>query len=236
MAFSGQGAGSGAIGGATAGAVAGGPWGAIAGGVGGALLGGFTGGQQQPTGYSKSDLDQLAGQRLNQISSFSDKLAAAREQYYNTTLPNFQKFAMSRFMPQVESNLAGRGLQVSGGAFAGALGRQASQFQADQSLGQYQDTQQGLRDVLGAQGQLNSAQMGGAYQNFAGPMPPNPAIAGFGNLAGQAAMTYAGNKANQQQNQSFITALGQARQGSVLGQPPVGPVAGYNGQPYNRGY
>lgn len=242
MAFSGQGAGAGAMSGAATGAMVGSvvpgigtALGALGGGLLGAAGGGFGGGNQQPTGYSKSDLEQIAGQRLNQINSFADQLSSARQNYYNTTLPNFQKFAMSRFMPQIESNLAGRGLQVSGGAFAGALGRQATQFQADQSLGQYQDTQQQLRDVLNAQGQLSSAQMGGAYQNFAGPTPPNPAIAGFGNLAGQALMTFAGRQA-QPGLGSLSQGMSQARQGSVLGQIPMGPMAGYQGMPYNRGY
>lgn len=217
--------------------------GTMVGGMIGSSLGGAIGGsfgQNQAPGYSKGDLDYIASQRSQQIGNFANQLAQARQQYYETTLPNFQKYAMSRFMPQIESNLAGRGLQLSGGAFGSALARQSADFQAQQSLGQYQDTRGDLNNVNNSYGQLAGAQLGGSYANMQNPAPNN----NFANLTSQLGQIGAGmygSNQNATQNQAMINGLNQnnnslnsamyqQRNGSV-----VGPMAGGQGMPYNNG-
>lgn len=142
-----------------------GPIGAIAGaglGVASALR------KPQQQGYSKGDLEFMASQRGAQIDQFQNALAASRQKYL-AQLPQFQNYAMSRFMPQLEANMAGRGLQVSGGAFGSELGRQAGDFQAQQMLAAPEMERQDLTTVDQARSGLFGAQMGVGSQNFQAP-------------------------------------------------------------------
>lgn len=177
--------------------------------LGGALGGAF--GSNQAPGYSKGDLDYIASQRSAQIGQFANQLAQARNTYYQTTLPQFQKYAMSRFQPQIEANLAGRGLQLSGGAYGSALARQSADFQAQQSLGNYQDTTNQLGEVNNAYGQLAGAQLGGGYQNMQNPAP-NTNLANFTSQIGQIGAGMYGQQQNANQNNQLIQALMAAQQ------------------------
>lgn len=167
--------------GALGGAVLGGVAGSFVGmpGMGASLgssLGGSLGGAMGSSpnaGFDKNRLNDIFTDRDRQIGAFSNSLAQARQQYYQTTLPNYQKYAMSRFMPQIESNLAGRGLQMSGGAFGSALARQSADFQAQQSLGQYQDTRNDLNSVNNAYAQNYGGLMGATSQNLGAPAQNN---------------------------------------------------------------
>lgn len=177
MATQQQAGGYGALGGAVLGGVAGSFMGnpamgaSLGSSLGGSLGGAF--GSNPNAGFNPSRLNDIFSDRDRQIGNFANQLAQARQQYYQTTLPQFQKFAMSRFMPQIESNLAGRGLQVSGGAFGSALARQAADFQAQQSLGQYQDTRTDLNNVNSAYGQNFNGLLGATSQNIGAPAQNN---------------------------------------------------------------
>lgn len=208
--------------------------GTLVGGMIGSSIGGSIGGmfgQNQAPGYSKGDLDYIASQRSQQIGNFSNQLAQARQQYYETTLPNYQKYAMSRFMPQIESNLAGRGLQLSGGAFGSALARQAGDFQAQQSLGQYQDTRGDINNINNAYGQLAGAQLGGGFQNMQNPAPNN----NMANLTGQLGQIGAGMYGQQQNamgTQNFANALA-SQQGQYIPGSSYSPQGPWRNNAYS---
>lgn len=226
MAFNGQGALAGAGSGAMAGGMMGGPWGALIGAGVGAVGGGFLGGTQGQGGFSKDDINALINRRNEQIGNFTQALATARNTYYNTTLPNFQNYAFSRFTPRIEAQFAGRGLQPSGGAFAGALARQATDFTQQQQLGNYQDTRADLNTINNAYGQNFGSALGAQSANFQGYQPPNPTTNALMGFAGQAGMAYMGNKFNQSRDQNFINMLMKARgnpnQGSVVPEGVMG--------------
>lgn len=228
MALNSKGAAAGGLSGFTAGAMTGNPYAAIGMGATGALAGALSP-DQQPTGYSKGDLDSIAQQRFGEIADFRNQLASVRQRYL-AQLPQFQAHAMSRFMPQLEAQYANRGLQVSGGAFGSALGRKAGDFQAEQMLAAPQMEAQDLTTVANMMGQVRNAQLGGGYSNFAGPTPPNPIYGAAGNFLGQAGMAYMGNQFNQSRDANLINLIRQARQngssGSSLGSGMVVPISG----------
>ena len=221
MAFNSKGALGGGLSGAASGAAIGsavpGVGTAIGAGVGllaGGLAGGFSGDQKAP-GYSKGDLDYIASQRSQQIGRFGEALTAARNQYYQTTLPNFQKYALGRFMPNIEANLAGRGLAFSGGAYASNVGRYSSDLAAGGLEGEYRDRLAALNAVNNAEGSLASSQLQGGYQNFAVPAPNNT-LADALSLAGQIGTSYLGSRANSGRVSPLGTAMGQASSGSII--------------------
>lgn len=180
MAFSGSGAAQGAVGGASAGAAFG-PWGAAIGGVGGGIAGGFLGGPGKKSGYNRSDIERLTNARHQQIQDFSNQLMQARQRYL-TNLNNFQNLAFKRFAPIAESQYAGRGLNVTGGAFQSELAKQAAQAQAEGALQASQMERQDLGNVENAFGGLYSGQMG-----LMGQQPEQVAPNAFSQFAGQAA-------------------------------------------------
>jgi hypothetical protein len=230
---------SGAASGGMAGMALGGPvGGAIGLGLGAAMGAGAFGGSSSGNGYNQTQLDTIIGQRNNQINQFAQALSSARNQYYNVTLPKFQTYAMSRFMPQIEAQYAGRGLQVSGGAFGSALARAAGDFQAQQSLGQYQDTRNDLSAVDQARASMFAPTMGNASNNFQANRPPNPAGAALGSLLGQAGSTAITSGINQSRDTNLINALVEANRktsptGGVVTNNPFG--SSYVGNPINLG-
>ena len=108
--------------GAATGMSMGGPWGAAAGGALG-LASGFLGGDSGP-----SFDEGLWKDRQGQIESFRDRLAGLRTQY-RTSLANLSNNTYNRFMPLAQAQFAGKGLQVSGGAYGAALARKAAELQ-----------------------------------------------------------------------------------------------------------
>ena len=129
MAFNPEGAGSGALSGAALGfQVSGGnPWGAVVGGVAGAGMG-FFGGSKSRTGFSKGDIEGEYARRRKEIDDFIVALSRARARY-GEAVQNFYTGAFNRFMPKAEAQFAGRGLQVSGGAYGSALGKESAAYQ-----------------------------------------------------------------------------------------------------------
>lgn len=143
-----SGAGSGAATGAVMGSIVPGLGTGIGAGV-GALMGGlgsglFGGRPNVPD--TSGALQSMYKTRQNDINAFGQQLAAVRQKYL-AQLPQYQNYAMGRFMPQIEANLAGRGLQVSGGAFGSALARQAGDFTQQQMLAAPQMEAQDLTTV-----------------------------------------------------------------------------------------
>lgn len=221
MAFNNQGA----MGGAGAGAAIGtmfapGIGTAIGAGVGG-LAGGFMNAPQVPD--SSGAIQAMYKTRMNDIDSFSNQLAMARQKYL-TQLPQYQNYAMGRFMPQIEANMAGRGLQVSGGAFGSALARQAGDFTQQQLLAAPETERQDLTTVEN----LRNGAFGSAFS------PTSQAIQ---NQGGQQLNRGLGQWQDAQAglgNLGFAMAQAlQKPQGQVVNTgTQYGPMArGYNGLP-----
>lgn len=148
--------------------------------MGGSMLAGSQ--KQKNTGYSKGDLDYIASVRSREIESFSQQLAQARSRYMSR-LPQFQNFAFNQFMPEAEAAYAGRGLQVSGGAFGSALGKKAAEFQNQGMLDELNMEREDANSVSNAMGQLRAAQLGGGYNNMQGQQGMNPLASGLGQVA-----------------------------------------------------
>lgn len=194
---------NGAAGGAAMGSAAG-PWGALAGGAIGLTAGLLS--KPKQYGYSKGDLEALAGQRATQIDSFSKQLAASRANY----LATMQQLAPTTFNnlygPDKITQMAAMGLNPNGGATQSALARIAMGMQGDIYNTAFNAEQNDLMAVDNAYGQNSAAQMGAATQNFSAPVQ-NPLFGQLGQLGGQAAMGYLNNKYNTQRDQAFINAL-----------------------------
>lgn len=155
-------------------------------------------GAGETSGYSRGDIERLTNQRHQQIQDFAGQLAAARQRY-QTNLNNFQNLAFQRFAPIAEARFAGRGLQVTGGAFQSELAKQAAQAQAEGALQASQMEREDLGNVQNLYGGLASTQIEGAYKN---PFQrqPNP----FLTFAG----TTGGNIANEASRLALLKAFG----------------------------
>lgn len=149
----------------------------------GTTAAGMLAGSRKPknTGYSKGDLDYIAAVRGREIESFSRQLAQARSRYMSK-LPQFQNFAFNQFMPEAEAAYAGRGLQVSGGAFGSALGKKAAEFQNQGMMDELTMEREDAHSISNALGQLRAAQLGGGYNNMQGPGGVDPLAAGLGQV------------------------------------------------------
>lgn len=130
---------------------------------------GLLSGNKKSEGYSKGDLEYLAAQRAREIDSFSRQLAQARARYA-ARIPQLQKEAFNRFTPELEANLAGRGLQVSGGAFASAAARRGTELQADLETQLYGQEREDIGAVESMRSALANAQFGGQYGNISQPV------------------------------------------------------------------
>lgn len=104
------------------------------------------------SGVSTAGMQQSYERRLADINSFAGQLDAARAQYL-TSVGNMYTQAFSQYMPQAEANFAGRGLQVNGGAYASALGRETAGYQAQLTPLAYQQQLQDLNNVQNLKGQ-----------------------------------------------------------------------------------
>jgi len=205
--------------------------------AGGSVAGGLL--NQQKGGFSQDYINNLFNWRLGQINKFQTAMTDARNKFYNVSLPSYQNNVMKQFMPNIESQIAGRGGQVGGGAFSSALAREAMNLENQGQMGQYQDIQSLLTAVAQArQGAAGSA-MGVAGQNF-GYAPPNPMWAELGKLAGTVGGGLMANYFNQQPSQgtpgisSLPGAMAYASQGQysgVNGQGVVNPMS--NNLPYS---
>lgn len=136
--------------------------------------------------------DAFYRQRTGEIDAFARELAAQR-QNYKTKLEQLQSNAFNRFVPDYEAKLAGRGLQVSGGAYASGLGRESAQLQGQleealasreqQDAYKVQDLKSAIYGQWGAadtQAQMARISRGNAQQDAL--------MSGLGNFAGQVAL------------------------------------------------
>jgi len=157
--FSGGGALSGATTGAALGTGYGGPGIGTAIGAGvGLLAGGFLGGGKKQKGFNARDIQNLLDQRARQISEFQVSLAGARQRLLDR-VGAFQQAAFKRFLPEAEAQFAGRGLQVSGGAFGSELARRAASAEENLAL---QAAQLEREDLLAAE-QLRGQAFGAGF-------------------------------------------------------------------------
>lgn len=143
----------GAMAGGSMGAAAG-PWGAGAGAVAGGVMGAVMGGEESPWWD-----DGWFNDRKNQIEEFEKRLATARADY-RTRLQALQANAFNRFSGDLESKLASRGLQVSGGAFGSGAGRRASELQEQLESSIYGAEREDLTNAENMRGNLFSAKVG----------------------------------------------------------------------------
>lgn len=137
---------------------------------------------------------ELIMNRRSEIASFEKTLAAARASYL-TSLGNFYNNSFNRFAPQAEAMYAGRGLQVTGGAFQSALAKQAADYNASLSTTAYEDeredakTVEGLRqNLFGSTFDADARERGMKYQNKNENMK---AIGGFAGQLGMMGVGYA---------------------------------------------
>lgn len=124
-------------------------------------------------------IDVYAARRMGEINDFANTLATVRQRYM-TQLNNFQNYAFQRFMPQAEAQFAGRGLQVSGGAYASELARKSADYQNEGLLTAAQMEREDLGNVESMRQATRNAQMG-----MAGQVAMNPWSDTQGNFMGQ---------------------------------------------------
>jgi len=76
---------------------------------------------------------QQVANRQAEISRFREELAQRRAEFGNR-FSALQDLAFKRFVPQTEAQFAGRGLQVTGGAFQSELAKRVADLQAQQEV------------------------------------------------------------------------------------------------------
>lgn len=111
-------------------------------------------------GVPKGTIDQSQyNSRSADIDKFEKQLSEARGNY-ESSLRNMYSTAFNQYMPNIEAQYAGHGMQVSGGGFASALAK-VSAMNTAQMLPQVYDAQrQDLNTVQGYRNSLFGAQTG----------------------------------------------------------------------------
>ncbi len=110
---------------------------------------------------NQAQKDRLAAlaARQQQIGDFSNSLATARQNFLTQT-NQLQQDAFKRFAPQAEAQFAGRGLDVTGGAFQSALAQKAAEYQNNLIASQADQQRQDLMSVQNLQTGLFPQQLG----------------------------------------------------------------------------
>lgn len=163
---------------------------AVAGGLGLGVAGLLR--KNKTQGYSKGDLDYIAAVRAREIDNFSNQLTGLRTRY-SAALANFGNYTFNRFVPQAEASFAGRGLNVTGGAFQSALARKAADIQQSEGLEMYNRERSDIGAVNDAWSALRAAQLGGGFSNMGG-VAPDPTGEAMGMLS-SALLSYGANAA-----------------------------------------
>lgn len=190
-------------------------WGTAIGAVAGAVIPSLF--QSKGDGFNQEALDMEQSKRLSSISVFSDALTAARANYDKAT-QNMQSLAFNRFMPNIEAQYAGRGLNVTGGAFQSSLGKEIANLQASANVNSWQgqmsdlSTAESMRQAAYSQwmsqsagvGQQQNAMaygqnqaLGGLSAQFITPQSVGAVTSGIGSLGSSIYNYMSGTQAQQ---------------------------------------
>lgn len=140
-------------------------WGAIAASVAAPMIGGMAQGLFGRRDFGSSYDQRLINQRQSEISNFANQLAQAR-QGYKQTLSNMYANSFKNYMPMAEAKFAGRGMQVSGGAYAAALARESANNEANMATQLSQAEREDANTIAQMQTGLFNTQFGASTQDL----------------------------------------------------------------------
>lgn len=131
--------------------------GAIAASIAAPMIGGMAQGLFGKRNFGSTyDRDMMA-RRQAEINGFAAQMTAARGNYKNT-LSKMYETSYANFMPMAEAKFAGRGMQVSGGAYAAALAKESANNEANMAVQLSQAEREDAQTIASMQtGLYNSA-------------------------------------------------------------------------------
>ena len=126
---------------------------------------------------------EMVARRSSEIDKFRSDLASRRSQFASR-FASLQDLAFKRFVPQTEAQFAGRGLQVTGGAFQSELAKAVAGLQAEQEVAQTERARRDLVAVSNARAGLATGLTASSFDPGAGEQATAEAGA-FGKFFGQ---------------------------------------------------
>lgn len=142
-------------------------WGAIAGAIAAPLVGGMAQGLFGKSNFGSSYDQNLINQRQAEINGFAAQMAKARGEY-KTTLSNMYAKSFQNYMPMAEAKFAGRGLQVSGGAYAAALAKESANNEANMAVQLSQAEREDAATIANMQTGLFNSNFAASTQDLLG--------------------------------------------------------------------
>lgn len=121
---------------------------------GGGILASLMGGGSSGPTYDRA----MLAKRESDINDFAALLDQARSEYLNS-VQNFQTNTFNQYMPLAEAQFAGRGLNVTGGAYQTALARESANRMAELTPLAYSAKREDLNKVQS----LRSALFGASF-------------------------------------------------------------------------
>jgi hypothetical protein len=115
---------------------------------------------------TREQFNDTIKRRALEIDAFRNDLRTNRESFAGK-LRLLQNRVFNRFASQTESQFAGRGLSISGGSFASALGKRGTDIQFQEDVNQFDRERQDLTAVQGLRENLFRASQAGLFNQVA---------------------------------------------------------------------